>query len=220
MNVMPGSRWLALGAVTGPIVLTSAWLVLGLLSPGYTLWGTQIAPYSAISQPFSGLGLGPTGPWMNAAFVVSGLLMIAGAAGIVQEVPELGRARWAAAVLLALPGVGSVLDGIFTLESFFLHFIGFVLALTTVAGFPMVGFLLRRVRRWRRFGTWLMAAGPVTLVLAAVYFLTFTPTVEGVQTGIAGLTERILVLEIEAWYVALGWIAFRNLSWATEFAFS
>jgi hypothetical protein len=39
--------------------------VLGFLSPGYTLFGTLIAPYSPISQPISGLGLGPTGAFMT-----------------------------------------------------------------------------------------------------------------------------------------------------------
>ncbi|MDP8960228.1 MAG: hypothetical protein M3N32_01150 [Actinomycetota bacterium] len=61
-------RWLALGAVVGPSLFTLAWLVLGFLTPGYTLWDLQIAPYSAVHQPVSGLGLGPTGPFMNAAF--------------------------------------------------------------------------------------------------------------------------------------------------------
>ncbi len=220
VQVMP-SRWLALGAVAGPVVLTAAWFVLGLVSPGYSLWGTQIAPYSAISQPLSGLGLGPTGLWMNAAFVLSGLLVVAGAFGVMQEIPEVtGRRRWLSIALLGLPGVGSVLDGIFTLESFLLHFAGFLLALSTVVGFPIVGLVLRRVRRWRRLGSGLIVAGPVTLALAILYFATFTPTVEGVQTGIAGLTERILVLEIQAWYAAMGWTAFRNLSWNRELAFS
>jgi hypothetical protein len=63
-----------------------------------------------------------------------------------------------------------------------------------------------------RFGTALMAAGPVTLVLTVLYFATFTPTIQGIQTGVAGLTERILVLEIQAWYVALGWLAYRRPS--------
>jgi hypothetical protein len=27
---------------------------------------------------------------------------------------------------------------------------------------------------------------------------------------VAGLTERILVLELQAWYVAIGWLAFRR----------
>ena len=31
-------RWLALGGVLGPLVYTVAWLVLGVLSPGYTAW--------------------------------------------------------------------------------------------------------------------------------------------------------------------------------------
>ena len=47
------NRWLALGAVAGPALFTLAWFVLGFLSPGFTLFGTRIAPYSAISQPIS-----------------------------------------------------------------------------------------------------------------------------------------------------------------------
>jgi hypothetical protein len=204
---------LALGAVAGPVLLTLAWFVLGFLSPGYSLWGTRIAPYSAISQPLSGLGLGPTGPYMNAAFILSGLLIIAGVFGIFRGLPAMGpRGRWLGTGLLVLPGVGSIVDGIFTLESFFPHFVGFVLALSTVVGFPVAGVLMRRVPEWRLIGTWLIAAGPLTLALAVLYFLTFTPTVEGVQTGIAGLTERILVIELQAWYVILGWRAFRRSS--------
>ena len=53
------TRWLALGAIVGPVLFTLAWVVLGFLSPGYTAWGIRIAPYSPISQPISGLGLGP-----------------------------------------------------------------------------------------------------------------------------------------------------------------
>jgi hypothetical membrane protein len=212
---------LELGAVLGPIVLTAAWFVLGFVSPGYSLWGTRIAPYSAISQPLSGLGLGPTGPFMNGAFILSGLLVIEGSFGIFRQMPGLsGRARWISTCLLALPGVGSILDGVFTLESFFLHFVGFALALTAVAGFPIVGFLLRRRPEWRAIGTGLIIAGPVTLALAALYFLTFTPTVQGVQTGIAGLTERILIVELQAWYVALGWLVYRRALPSRQLAFN
>jgi Protein of unknown function (DUF998) len=205
------SNWLALGAVAGPVLFTLGWFVLGFISPGYTMWGTRIAPYSAVSQPLSGLGLGPTGPFMNTVFIASGLLIVIGAVGVFRAIPELGpSARWIGTVLLALPGLGAVMDGIFTLEHFFLHFLGFGLALTTVVGFPVVGFLLRRVPSWREFGSWLIVAGPVTLALTALYFLTFTPTIEGIQHGVAGLTERILVLELQAWYMAIGWIAFRR----------
>ena len=192
-----------LGAVVGPIALTAAWLVLGFLSPGYTLWGTRVAPYSPVSQPISGLGLGPTGPYMNTAFVISGLLLIVGVAAIF-------RGNRLIAVMLALPGLGSVIDGLFTFQTFFMHFVGFALALTTVVTFPLAGFLLRRIRGWERFGTALIVAGPVTAALTVLYFATFTPTVQGIETGVAGLTERVLILEIQAWYVAMGWVAFKK----------
>jgi hypothetical membrane protein len=184
---------------------------LGFISPGYTMWGTRIAPYSVISQPLSGLGLGPTGPLMNATFIVSGLLIVAGAVGVFRSIPELGpAARWTGTVLLALPGLGAIIDGVFTLEHFLLHFVGFGLALTTVVGFPVIGSLLRRIPSWRRFGSCLIVAGPVTLALTVLYFATFTPTIEGVQHGVAGVTERLLVLELQAWYVAIGWLAFNK----------
>src|ERR1700694_2474550 len=77
-----GRRWLALGAVAGPILFTVGWFVLGFVSPGYTMWGARVAPYSAVSQPLSGLGLGPTGSAMNAIFIVSGLLIVVGAIGV------------------------------------------------------------------------------------------------------------------------------------------
>ncbi|HET6310986.1 MAG TPA: DUF998 domain-containing protein [Candidatus Nitrosotalea sp.] len=205
--------WLALGAVAGPALFTLGWFVLGFISPGYTMWGVHVAPYSPISQPLSGLGLGPTAPFMNAAFILSGLLMVAGAVGVFRAIPELSPiARGTCTLLLAIPGLGAVIDGIFTLETIFFHAIGFGLALTTVVGFPVIGLFLRRVPSWRRFGTWLLLGGPLTLALAVLYFATFTPTVEGSMHGIAGLTERVLVLELDAWYVALGWLAFRRSS--------
>src|SRR6266702_2707664 len=178
----PGAtRWLALGAVVGPILFTLAWIILGELSPGYTAWGIRIAPYSPISQPISGLGLGPTAPFMNAAFVLTGLLTLVG------------------------------VDGIFTLESFLPHTAGFLLATASpVPTFVVIGLLLRRIPRFRRFGTWLLLGSPLTLALVVLYFLTFSPTVAGIQTGVAGLTERILAVEVHAWLVALGALAFRR----------
>src|SRR5260370_16132639 len=191
------SSWLALGAVAGPAVLTLAWFVLGFISPGYTMWGARIAPSSITSQPLRGRGLGPTGPLMNAAFIASGLLIVAGSVGVFGAIPELSpSARWIGTVLLALPGVGSLIDGVFTLEHFFFHFLGFGLALTTVVGFPVVGYLLRRVPAWRGFGSWLFVAGTVTLPLTVLYFATFTPAIPCLRPGVAGLSQRFLALAL------------------------
>src|SRR6266542_3251639 len=206
------TRWLALGAVAGPVLFTLAWCVLGFLSPGFTIWGTVIVPYSPLSAPISGLGFGPTAPFMNAAFVLGGLLLLAGVVSIVQGIRELAAvARWSCTALLALTPLGSIVDGIFTLESGVLHFVGFLLACgTPVLSFPVAGLALRRLPRWRRFGSWLLLGSPLTLALVVLFFLTFSPTWEGARRGVAGLTQRILITEVLAWFAALGWLAFRS----------
>jgi hypothetical protein len=211
------ARWLALGAVLGPILFTVAWIVLGFLSPGYTAWGTWIGPYSPIHQGISGLGMGITAPYMNTAFVGGGLVIIAGVVGVFGTMKELGaRARWSCTVLLALTGLGMMVDGVFTLESFLPHMAGFLLGSgSPVLSFVVVGLVLRRARGFRRFGGWLALGSPLTLALLVLYFVTFSPTVAGTQTGVAGLTERILVVEIYAWLVTLGWLAFRRSSGAS-----
>lgn len=207
------ARWLALGAAAGPVLFTSAWLVLGLLSPGYTLFGTRISPYSPVSQPISGLGLGTTGPWMNAAFVLGGLMLLAGVVGVFQTIAPAGRpaARRACAALLALSPLGMVVAGIFTLEDPLPHLIGFLLAVATpVVSFPAAGLFLRGIPRWRRFGGWLLLGSPLTLVLVVLFFLTFDPAAAGAGLGVAGLAQRALSVEVHAWFVAMGWLAFRH----------
>ena len=204
------ARRLALGALAGPVVFTATWLVLGFVSRGYTAWGVYV-PYSAVHQTVSGLGLGATAPFMNAAFVANGLLTMVGVVAICTGIGGLGRtARSVCIALLSLPAAGSVIDGMFTLESFLPHTGGFALALMAIPGFAVTGFNLRRVPGWERFGAWLIAASPLTLVLAVLFFATFSPTLAGTQSGIAGITERLLVLEIQAWYVALAWMFTRR----------
>jgi hypothetical membrane protein len=206
------ARWLAFGAIAGPVLFTLAWVVLGFLSPGYTIFGTRIAPYSPVSQPISGLGLGTTGPYMNAAFILGGLLLLAGVIGVFQIIGPTRRpgARRASLVLLALTPLGIVLDGIFTLEAVLPHLIGFLLAVgTPVLSFLVAGRFLRDIPGWRRFGTWLLVGSPLTLPLLVLFFVTFDPTAEGAQEGVAGLVQRVLVIEVLAWFVAMGWLAFR-----------
>jgi hypothetical protein len=206
------ARRMAIGAVAGPVLFTLAWSVLGFLSPGFTLFGTQIAPYSPVSAGISGLGLGPTAPFMNAAFVLNGLLLAVGVVGTFRSIREMSSvARWTCTVLLGLAALGSIMDGIFTLESFFPHFMGFALAIgAPVLSFLVTGVLLRRIPRWRRFANRLLLGSPLTLALLILYFATFSPTAAGAETGVAGLTERILVTEVLAWFVAMGWLAFRR----------
>jgi hypothetical membrane protein len=207
------ARWMALGTVAGPVLFTFAWLVLGFLSPGYTIWDTRIAPYSPVSQPISGLGLGPTAPFMNAAFILGGLVLVAGVIGVFQSTKASGRptARRACAALLTLAGFGLVVDGIFDLEAILPHLLGFLLATSTpVLGFLAAGFYFRGIPRWRRFGNWLLLGSPVTLLLVVLFFQLFDPAASGANEGMAGLTQRLLAIEVHAWFVAMGWLAFRR----------
>jgi hypothetical protein len=211
------ARWLALGAVVGPLLFTLAWLVLGFLSPGYSIFGTLIAPYSPITQPISGLGLGLTAPYMNAAFVVSGLALLVGVIGVFMSLPRGGRsvARWACAALLALTPVGLVVAGIFNLESALLHLTGALLALASpVLSFLIAGLLLRAIPGWRRFGYGLLLASPLTLVLVIIFFSSFDQATTAAGQGVAGLTQRILSTELLAWFAAMGWLAFTGPSTA------
>lgn len=206
----PWAHQLSSAAIFGPILFCLAWLILGFVSPGFKMWGITIAPYSPISAAVSGLGLGPTGPWMNAAFIVSGALIAVGGVGIFRTVPGLQpRARATYSILFALVGLGLVVDGLFTLEQIFAHTLGFAVSiLAMVVGYLFIGRSLRKLAGWERAGTLVLVASPLTLVLTILYFATFSPTAEGAMTGIAGLTERILIVASMAPIVVLGWIAF------------
>ncbi len=208
------ARTLALGALAGSVLFTLAWVVLGVVSPGFTVFDTVIESYSPITHPISGLGLGPTGPFMNAAFVLSGLLIVVGVIGTFQVVPGMAAAdRVLCTVLLALSPVGMMLDGLFTIESFMPHMIGFLLGSgSLVVSFLIVGRKLRRVPGWGSFGRWLIIASPVTLALVILSMVTFDLTAVAAGQGIAGLTERVLLIEVSTAFGVMGWLGFRRSS--------
>jgi hypothetical membrane protein len=210
-------RLLALGAVAGPLLFTMAWFILGFLSPGLTFSHAPdlLIEATPITAAISGLGVSPTGPFMNAAFVLSGVLLVAGVLGVFNtgDMAAAGRpaARWSCAALLALTGVGLVVAGVFTLESFLPHFVGLLLATgTPVLSFAAAGSFLRGVVRWRRFGTWLRLASPVTLTLLILSQVTFDQATILAGEGVAGLTSRVLALEVLAWFATMGWLAHRS----------
>ncbi|GAA2097460.1 hypothetical protein GCM10009780_45180 [Actinomadura alba] len=199
--------------MAGPMLFTAAWLVLGFVSTGYTLFDHTFTEYSPVSQPISGLGMGATAGYMNTAFVVTGLILIVGVAGVFRSAggPERPVLRRTALVLLACTGAGQIVCGVFDLEAVMPHMLGFVLALgTPMVAFPVAGHYFRGIPGWRRFGTWLLLGGPLTLALLIAFFATFQPTADGAEHGIAGLVQRAGVLEVHAWYVAMGLLALRR----------
>lgn len=193
---------LALLAPAGAILFTVAWLILGAVSPGYELFGHVISPYSWVSQPVSGLGLGVTGPWMNAAFVAGGALIVAGTLATARLWRRRGRLVTAAFVLIALTGLGMIVCGVFTLESMMLHLLGFLFAVPLPAlGFILAGVVLRRSDS--RLATIGVAGGVVALALFVVFQLTFDASGAGGNDGVSGLVQRVLILVVLATQSAL-----------------
>jgi hypothetical membrane protein len=197
-----GAAALAWSSLAGPVLFVLAWALLGSARPGYS-W---------ISQPISGLGVGSGAAVMNAAFVVAGVLQLAGTAGALLLMPDVGtKARRRAGVLLGLSGLGAILCGLFTWQSFAPHMIGSSLGLVgPVFGFLVAGLALRRTPRWQRLGRVLVAAAALTLALGAAFFATFDLDAVLANRGIAGLTERVLATEIHAVYLVLALAALRG----------
>jgi hypothetical protein len=191
----PLAIWLARGSIAGALIFAATWAILGLFRPGY----------SFVSQPITGLGLGPGAVMMNGAFILTGLLFVAGPIGSFMLTRDLGLlARWSSAILLALSGVGAILCGLFTWESFAPHMLGSALGLAgPILGFFVAGLALRRSPHWRRLGSGLLVGAALTLMLVVAFFATFSVEAVLAGRGVAGLIERLLTLEIHAWYIAL-----------------
>jgi hypothetical membrane protein len=79
--------------------------------------------YSFVSRPVSALGIGPNGVFMDAAFVLNGVLLIVGLTAVFQSLKhQLGAlARWMCMALLLLSPLGVLWDGIFTMNTLALH---------------------------------------------------------------------------------------------------
>jgi len=211
----PLHHQLGLGAILGPLLFTLAWIILGIAQPPiHNIYGVMGGVSGAISNPISGLGVGPQATLFNAAFIVCGLLTavgtIAAAAALLAHRGAFGR--WSCALLLALSPIGLAFAGVFTLaDSIVLHSVAALFLFgSPLISFVVAGLMLRNRPGLRRFGNALILAGPLTLALFVAYALSFDQARVAAGEGIAGLTERILILELQFWYVALGWLALRQ----------
>jgi hypothetical membrane protein len=212
-NVAPGSvkprgdqtaRWLALiGGVINPIAFVLAYTAAGLLRPGY----------SPIHQAISDLGVGPNGSLMDTIAVLHALLLIAFAVGfalLMRGVLTAGW-RWFGVALLVVRGLAQVTTGIFTdaPATVRIHSLATIIALLSmVSAFTVIGLGLVRTPQWRRWGTYSLVAALVTLVLVAIEFWAFTPGTPLAPVRVGGLLERVLSVEMLAWYVVFGWRLF------------
>jgi hypothetical protein len=201
----------------GPIVLTLAWLILGLfVPPVHTEFGIEGGIAGTITSPISGLGVGPNALLFNSAFMLSGVLTIIGVLGLFYVFPNKNNPakHWIIALLLSLSPLGCICAGIFTLKvSVPLHMFAFILvAGAPVASFIIAGIYFRHVYDWKKLGTVLIICGPLTLLLTSIFmFVTYDIELIASGRGIAGIPSRILILEIGFCYFIMGWFGIRQL---------
>ena len=145
---------------------------------------------------------------MDAAIVINALLCIVGVIAIfkslARDLSPLSRA--ACTALLVLPPLGALCAGVFNLTSFTLHSAGAQLAYgAPTIVFPAAGLILRRLSDWRQLATAMIVGGLTTLIVLDALIL----NASAISKGTTGLWQRLLCTEILAWYVLLGWQAFR-----------
>lgn len=196
------SRWLSLGATAGPLLFAFCWTVLGSTRSGY----------SSFSQPISALAIGAQGGYMRLAFVLNGLLTTVGVIAASRTLhAQPGRGRyWTCLVMLLISPLGVLWDGVFIMDHLVLHNIGAQAAIgSAIITLPIAGLILWRLPRWRGFGALLVFTVPLTVALL-IGFVTSVPLPQmATGGGQYGLWQRALIVEVQAWYAALGWLAFR-----------
>lgn len=198
------ARWWPLAGIVGPLLFVVVYTLAGFLRPGY----------SPVHQVISDLGVGSNGWLVDTCCVVTSLLLISFAVGFALSLrPMLHQGWcWLIAILLSVHGLGLAIAGIFTEapSTVMIHWlVGANLGLFgPVIAFLVSGLVLRRTIPWRRWGTAFLVASLLTLVLLVIMGWVFTPGTPLASLKLGGLMERVVLIEIEVWYVALGWRLF------------
>jgi len=193
------ARWLLLGCVAISVIQPIAWIILGLLRPGY----------SPIHQAISDLGTGPNGQIANTLGFLEGLLRIGFAAGLVivlRRLPSAGL-RVAGTTLIGISGAARLVVSVFTdaPSTVAIHSAAtLVVVVTFVVGLVLIGMSLLKADPYRRWGIYTLLTATLTVMLFGGLFMAFKPGSPLAPAHIGGLLERITQVEMEAWFVALG----------------
>jgi hypothetical protein len=203
-------------SIIGPIILNLGWLILGVFMPPiHTDFGIIGGISGMITNPISGLGVGPNAILFNLSFILSGVLIIIGLFGLFYTLPNKDQSvkHWIVAFLLSLCPIGLIFCGIFTLEfSVPLHMLAFYLGGgTPVISFIIAGIYFGHMYNWKIFGKVLIIGGPLTLILTTIFmFITYDVELIASGGGIAGIPSRILTIEVCSYYFAIGLFGFKQ----------
>ncbi len=208
--------------VAAPILFTTVYLVDGATRTGYDPLRHQV----------SLLALGDRGSLMTVTFLVTGVLLLAFAAGLRSWLRD-GRGALATPVAIAVAGVGLLLAGIFPTQPLFgyppgtaegmatdvtpaslLHVLGAFLLI-----FGLIAAALSfAVRSWRG-GSRGWAVG--SLAVAALAFVSFGasgggPSGQLLFPDVSGLLQRVALVSGMGWVLALAVLAINESTDAAD----
>lgn len=174
--------------MSAPLLMLVLWTIASLLRPGY----------DQLNQYGSELGTGPNAFIMNTNFVVTGLLIVAFAIGLLKNI-DGGRWVLIGSILLGLFGVGEAVGGFFLCDpgcpvaaqsfSQLAHNADAVIAFVAIALAPLLVSLgLKSHLRWQGYRSYSLATG----IIAIVLFLVFSAASLG-YLGFVGLFQRLFL---------------------------
>lgn len=180
MTTSPKGRALALLAVSGPVVFTAAWWVLGTLTPGYVQSSTTISAIAMVGRPHATA--------MLVAFAWQGCAQLATAAVVLRH----GHRRVSAAVACA--GAGTLAVAALPLPGAeaatwlgVAHTVAAVLAFGGLHAAALLGALDRGLPRWVR------VLGGTVLAIALPHTAWFVGALAAGATGYgSGYAEKLM----------------------------
>ena len=185
---------LALCGVTAPVLMLALWTLASLMRPGY----------NQLNQYGSELGTGPNAIIMNANFFLTGLLIMAFAAGLFRNVHG-GRWAGTGSTLLAVFGASEAAGGFFPCDpgcpiaaqsfSQLAHNVDAVIAFVALALAPLlVSMGLKHDSYWQRYQSYSLVTGLATIGLFSIF-----STASLGYLGFVGLLQRLFLAVPFVW---------------------
>jgi hypothetical membrane protein len=189
---------LAIQFFIAQLIVQSAWTTPFSLTTNYIsdLGNTTCGPYPVDSRTYV---CSPWHTWMNASFILLGVIILVGAALIYRAFPS-GRTRMAGLALLALAGPGSMLVGLFPENvNITPHTIGAAAHFVSGnLGIGVLGIAIAATRRQTPLAVYSIISGSVGLLATALF-------VSGHYLGLGiGGMERIAAYPLPLWLIVVG----------------
>ena len=201
IQIQTNQRIFIICGIIMPIFFKLLVIIASILRPGYSQIQTEI----------SYLGIGSYSIIQNMNFIISGLLSIGFAIGLVSSLPidVKQMAKKIIAILLFIFGVGVIFAGvslisvsIFTTDYFFylIHFLAtFIAFFTIIIAQLLIWWALQSTKsiKWGHYPKFSFLSGLLSIVMLILFLFTFSSSYQG-------LTERLFIIVPFVWIEVTG----------------